>query len=188
MDYEEDISKLGLKALTCNALKRNGINTLADLLASNPEQIINFRNIGRQGLTDIYFSLKNNAGIILSDYENYIRTDDANNSQGYASGYKTFHNLEEAKDHFRKRYNEMVKNYPFDIWSRFGIASVDWDTIRRFTCHIFGVSVVKDISDYNLEKANTLAISFIDQMFDANDLVLKEKVSEYGIPWETFQK
>ena len=141
MDCEEDISKLGLKALTCNALKRNGINTLADLLASNPEQIINFRNIGRQGLTDIYFSLKNNAGIILSDYENYIRTDDANNSQGYASGYKTFHNLEEAKDHFRKRYNEMVKNYPFDIWSRFGIASVDWDTIRRFTCHIFGVSV-----------------------------------------------
>ena len=180
MDCTDDISKLGLKALTCNALKRNGVNTLADLLASNPEQIISFRLIGRQGLADIYFSLKNNVGVILSDYEDYICTDDVNNSQGYASGYKTFHNLEGAKDHFWERYHEMAKNYPFDIWSRFGVASVDWDTIRRFICHIFGVSVVKDISDNNLEKANELAISFIDQMFDANDLVLKEKVSEHG--------
>lgn len=178
MDCTEDISKLGLKTLTCNALKRNGINTLADLLASNPEQIMSFHLIGQQGLTDIYFSLKNNIGIVLSDYEEYIRTDDSNNFQGCASGYKTFHNLEGAKDHFWKRYQEMAKSYPFDIWSRFGIASVDWDTIRRFTCHIFGVSVIKDISDNNLEKANELAISFIDQMFDMNELVLKEKVSD----------
>lgn len=180
MNCNTDVSKLGFKAKTTNALKRNDVNTLSELLALTPNQIKNFRMIGLKGLTDIYFSLKKNAGIIVPAYEAYIGKDvngDNSNPQGYASGYKTFHNLEKAKNHFKTRYCIMTDIYPFDIWSRFGVASGDWDAIRKLTCHMYGVSVVQDISSEDLEGANMSAINLIDQLFATNNSILQEKAN-----------
>ena len=42
MNCNTDVSKLGFKAKTTNALKRNDVNTLSELLALTPNQIKNF--------------------------------------------------------------------------------------------------------------------------------------------------
>lgn len=92
--------------------------------------------------------------------------------QGYASGYETMHNMEQAKDHFWTKYNNMTKSHVFDIWSRKGIMSADWDMIRRLVCHATGVSIVREISPEKLGDANELAIKLIDLLFDYNEQIL----------------
>lgn len=101
-------------------------------------------------------------------------------AQGYASGYATMHNMERAKDHFWDRFYAMHEKHSFDIWSPNGIASVDWDLIRKLVCHANGVSIVKDIPPEKLDAANDLAIQILDLVFDYNDQVLKDLESSNG--------
>jgi hypothetical protein len=98
--------------------------------------------------------------------------------QGYASGYATIHNLEPAKNYFWSKYDQMTEKFKFDIWSPYGIMSSDWDKIRILVCHIFGVSVVKEIPSDKLNEANNIAKQMIDVMFDENYKTLKEKETE----------
>lgn len=88
--------------------------------------------------------------------------------QGYASGYATLHNLEPAKDYFKKRFDQMHSDFAFDIWTYHGLMWSDWDKIRMLVSHTYGISLVKNIPEDRLEAANNLAIAMIDLIFEQN--------------------
>lgn len=98
-----------------------------------------------------------------------------NEKLGYASCYKTLHNMEPAKDYFWSRYHQMTNDYGFDNWSTRGIISRDWDLVRRLVCHAYGVTIVKEIPEEELVEANNLAIEIINSLFTVNSKILKNK-------------
>lgn len=99
--------------------------------------------------------------------------------QGYASAYETMNNLKPAYMYFRKRYQDVMEDYEFDIWSPYGMQySSDWDMIRKLVCHAYGVCIVKNIPSEKLDEANQLAKSIIDLLFDINRKELNEKLRE----------
>ncbi len=94
--------------------------------------------------------------------------------QGYASGYETTHNMENAKDYFWTMYHNAKKNREFNIWSNKVISSADWDMVRKLVCHANGVSIVRSIPPEKLSDANELAMKLLELLFDYNERILDE--------------
>lgn len=102
--------------------------------------------------------------------------------QGYASSYETIHNMEQAKDYFWTRYNNItkkyenvIKKYNYPIQSRKTVRNADWVMIRKLVCHANGVSIVREISPEKLTDANELAIRILELLFDYNEHILDEE-------------
>lgn len=98
--------------------------------------------------------------------------------QGYASGYNTIHNLEPAKDYFKKKFDQMHKDFNFSVWTYHGLTWSDWDKIRMLVCHTFGVSLVRDIPEEQLKTANDLGKKLIDVLFEQNYITLNKATEE----------
>lgn len=107
---------------------------------------------------------------LFKEFEARLAEKEANKQkkQGYASGYGTVHNLEPAKDYFKKRFDQMHSDFAFNIWTYHGLMWSDWDKIRMIVSHTYGTSLVKNIPDDQLEAANGLAIAIIDLIFERN--------------------
>ena len=69
----------------------------------------------------------------------------------------------------------MSDKYKYEIWSSLGINSSDWDKIRMLVCHAFGVSIVKDLIEEDIPKANAFVIKMIDLLFEQNDKILTDE-------------
>lgn len=98
--------------------------------------------------------------------------------QGYASGYNTIHNLEPAKDYFKAKFEQMHKDFDFNVWTYYGLSWSDWDKIRMLVCHTFGTSLVRNIPEEQLEAANNLGRTLIDVLFEQNYKTLKKAAEE----------
>lgn len=89
--------------------------------------------------------------------------------------YKTTR-MDKARIIFDKRYHEhrdaWVKTHPNTMYAEWTLQyEKDWEFIRRLTLHMFDCSTVDQLEDYEVDKANEIAIGFINYLFDnVNDI------------------
>lgn len=68
--YTDPIIKLNLSTRAYNSLKREGIHTINDLLNCPKEDIVQFKNLGKKSLDEIFSiidELKENKALIYSE-------------------------------------------------------------------------------------------------------------------------
>ena len=69
---DEDIEFLELSIKSYNCLKRDGINTISELLEAmkqGPERMLHLRNLGRKGAEEILYKVKEISPLIWEEYE-----------------------------------------------------------------------------------------------------------------------
>lgn len=115
---------------------------------------------------------KDEKELLYQEFLERLKSDDGINTK--TDAYRSLHNLERARNHFKQRAEALREEFEYELWGREGLNWNDWSNqICKMICHVYGVCIISKLREEELEEANDFAIKIIDELFDENVKHLK---------------
>lgn len=148
----------GMATKTYHCIRKLGIETIEELEKTDITEFVKVPNCGST-VINIVRQMKG-MEVVRYDKESLARS----------RYYKTTR-MDKARRVFDKRYHEhrdsYIKTNPYSMYAEWTLQyEKDWEFIRRLTLHMFDCSTVDQLEDYEVDKANEIAIGFINYLFD----------------------